>query len=162
MNKPIMQVARWNKGDPLSARKLNESVDAVNALSGGVRPPLQTPFRGRALEVRQFKVTGMAGDFIISRTWDGTDLGVADVKIAKPYLLRRTPFDGFARAGVSYVYVSDAARTATAGTESETQVVVPAYEVGDVVYAAKGVAGGVGVSAEWLDLNCDGRAWAKE
>jgi hypothetical protein len=62
----------------------------------------------------------------------------------------------------------DVTRTADDGATTETQVIVPAYVVDDVIYAMRGIEGGTNViddqneSVEWIDLNLDGRAWAKE
>jgi hypothetical protein len=35
-------VQRWSRGEPVSASKLNQIVDALNRINGGVRPPEQT------------------------------------------------------------------------------------------------------------------------
>ena len=94
------------------------------------------------------------------------------VFIAKPYLLRRTPFDGLTRNDITYAYDSDTQRVATdADDDTETQQVVPSYVAGDVVFAVRDFSGGTGawtaptnadpVEVVWQDLNVDGRAWAK-
>ena len=52
--------------------------------------------------------------------------------------------------------------------DDETQVVVPAYALDDLVLGGKDIAGGTGTRdfknnpIIWMDLNIDARAWAKE
>ena len=116
--------------------------------------------------IKMFKVVTVYGDYVSCKTWDGTTLGTTKINIAKPYLLRRTPFHGLSRDGISYNYTSNIARTATQGATSESQVIVPSYVANDIIYAAQGVNGGVDVTVSgtkllWLDINVDGRAWAK-
>lgn len=94
-----------------------------------------------------------------------------EVLVAKPYLLRRTPFDGLTRDGIEYTYSSASARIADDGDE-ENQVIVPSYVAGDVIYALRGIEDGVlltvqsgddaGADLNWIDMNLDGREWAKQ
>jgi len=104
---------------------------------------------------------------------------VVIIHVAKPYLLRHTPFHGKRRDGLDYNYTSNVARTAsktTLGnpptTVTENQVIVPKYVAGDVIYAIGRVfgprdefrvsaSGPDVVSTRWLDMNVDGRFWAK-
>ena len=164
---------RWEKGQAIRARTLNEVVDEVNRIGKGVNAPAQksSDSKGKsAASMRQFKILSIEADHLICNTFDGTAQGTENFKVAKSYLLRQTPFDGETRAGLSYVYSASTTRVATL-VETETQVVVPSYVVSDIIYAAKQVKGGVGVTVttdgvteklEWLDLNIDGRAWAKQ
>lgn len=122
-------------------------------------------------EVRQFKVVSVDGDYLIGHRWDGVVESGDNVQIAKPYLLRRTPFDTLTRDGITYTYDSDTARTATnTAEETESQVIVPKYVVGDIIYATHHIDGGTdayyteaeaSIQLTWLEDNRDGRAWAK-
>jgi hypothetical protein len=114
--------------------------------------------------MQQFKVHEIDGDYLICHTWDGTDEGAVDIKVARPYLLRRTPFDGYTRNSITYTYVSDVERTAAKSGETDiTELVTPSYQVGDVIYAIRDIRGGTAVedAPNWLDCNVDGRAWAE-
>lgn len=85
---------------------------------------------------------------------------------AKPFLLRQTPFDGSNRGSVHYSYLNSFTRMATTATESEQQVLVPRYLRDDEVWClnvgdAAPYIRQAGSPIEWLDLNIDGREWAK-
>lgn len=166
---------RWRRGETITARKLNQGVDALRRLSHGVEAPRQIvePGEEDRVEARRFLVVEVRGDYLVCRRAGG-DAAVEtqdrSVYVAKPYLLRQTPFDGLSRGGISYAYTGTAARTATDEDENtENQVIVPSYVVGDEIVAARGITGGTGtfggadsdVALEWMDLNVDGRAWAK-
>lgn len=122
-----------------------------------------------------------SGDFIICRTWNAkTETeGANDVKIAKPYLLRRTPWDtgpagefaGQTRLDwegneFSYEYISDTERRAlrVGGGGGNHEVVDMTYEVDDLVTAIKGTDGGTGVTVNgkdvvWEEENRSARHW---
>lgn len=105
------------------------------------------------------------GDYVTCRTWDGTNEGATDIPVAKPYKLRKSPWhngsaiiDG---VNVSYIYSTNVKRTASVPSGySEVQVVVPRYLVNDVIFAAETETGVT--DASWLDINADGRAWARK
>ena len=137
---------------------------------------------GANLRVVQMVVDNAAsfGDYLLCRTWDGTKSGAERIPVARPYKLRKTPFDGETRDGISWVYVTSNKRTATrvSDQKTETQVVTPVYrgfggDAADTIYAVTGLDGGTDVVESgneenptkpvvWLDLNVDARAWAKE
>lgn len=129
-----------------------------------------SPRAGRGATVRQFRFKSMERDsqvidsvtvevdYLICRSWDGETEGSEDVKIAKPYLLRRTPFhDDGATGGTfstfdttktrddkGYIYdaTNDFEREATKSDDAtENQVIVPSYVVDDIIYAVRGVVG---------------------
>jgi hypothetical protein len=171
-------VPRWRTrgGEPLSAGKLNRGVDAINALRRGVRPARQLPIRVRPEfppgATGRFVFSAMGGDWVFAHPADDSD---TLIKLAKPWLLRRTPFDGETREGTLYRYETDTLRVASKADPNdplrrieERQLVIPRFVGGDVLYATKDVIGGSGVfdsedvELEWLDDNRDGRAWAKE
>ena len=115
--------------------------------------------------IQQFSVVSVHDDYLICQAWDGEFLSGINVQIAKPFLLKNSFFDGFSYDGVSYTYIDVNTREATDGTTTETQIVTPAYSIEATIYAVRDVLGGVdlnGSGIEWLDLNVDGRAWAKE
>lgn len=139
-------------------------------------PHMRGPMIGAV--VRQFRVMAIDEDHLECVYWDGEDEGDDTILVMKPWLLRRTPFDGKTRWHVSYDYTSDHEREATdtLSNETETQVIVPRYVVEadggdagpDTIYAIATVVGGLSQAADyndnnklgWLDLNVDGRAWA--
>lgn len=130
------------------------------------------------VQVARFKIKhfGVAADHLNCVTWDGTTAGVATVLIAKSWRLRKSPFDGQQIGAFVYVYLSDTRRLVTHAPSGvfEYQLVIPRYaeffsaiEDRDEIYATKGPLRGSGVMYEgeelpWLDLNLDGRAWARD
>jgi len=118
------------------------------------------------LLIKMFKVVSVEADYLICHSWDGTTEGTTPITVALPYLLRRTPFDFLTRKNITYTYTTNIEREADNGDDTETQVIVASYEIGDIIYGSQGVLGGTGVidtagdSVSWLDLNIDGRYWA--
>jgi len=153
---------------------MNRAARAINRLRGGVAPPRQlfdTRPKG-AVIIALFKVVSVQADYLVCNPYDGIEAGTDAAYVALPYLLRRSPFDGTMRAGITYTYTSNIQRTASDGSDTETQVIVPSYEVGDLIFAVQGVTRGTAAEStdaanitkplDWLDLNTDGRAWAKD
>lgn len=171
-NKPPADLERWKRGDSLTAKKFNEPVDAINRMTRGIALPQQVRKQatGRGSVVQRFKYVSFARDSIICVAWDGTTAGTENVEIARPEDLQRSPLDGQTRNGITYTYSSGFKRTATKGAESEVQIITPSYVAGDIIYGATNIVGqpfkvaaAVGFkTVEWLDINCAGRAWAKE
>lgn len=122
---------------------------------------------GGSLQVKRFALwttTPVGADYIIVDDGSGNQL-----KIAKPYLLRQTPFDGNTLDGLTYSYTDGTERNVDDGTDNENQIIVPSYTIktNGVIYAAKGISGGTGVTVDdedltWLDINVDARAWARK
>lgn len=164
-------IARVAKGERIFANGQNRVIEAVNRLSRGVAPPQQV-FSGDKrpvpIGVRQFKLVSVQTDYLVCNEWDGTTQGDGEYKIALPWMLRQTPFDGQTRNGITYTYASASERTADDGSNTETQVIVPSYVAGDVIYGMKEIRGGTDTEDEagdtvgWLDLNIDARAWARQ
>jgi len=121
-------------------------------------------FGGDSATVQVYRYKSQQGDYVVCRTWDGSTEGDTDVAIAKPMKLRNSitsaTIDG---VGVTYSYgASKVERTATIGAVTEDQVIVPRYLVNDLIFATSST-GGTGVSGQSkIDLNVDGRAWAKK
>jgi hypothetical protein len=116
--------------------------------------------------VTQYRLKSVQGDYVTCRTWDGTTEGGTDVYIAKPMKLRNSitsaTIDG---VSVTYSYTTTVARTATISSVDEDQVIVPRYLADDLIYAISADYTSVSVSGTPLtkiDINADGRAWAKE
>lgn len=121
-----------------------------------------------ALFAKQMRVRNASdfADYLICRTWDGTTEGENDIAVMRPWLLRRTPFHTLTRAGITYTYSGMNRRVADDGSQTETQVIVPSYVVGDVIVAVRGVAlfnytDVDGDAINWLQLS-DGRMWSEE
>ena len=124
-----------------------------------------------------YRVTSVQDDYILAKKFDGTSVSGSDVKIAKPYDLRKTgwhgvtvsypvePYPGAPSSplSITYSYISSVYRTATgATTGTEHQVIIPRYVANKSVIFASAPDNGTGVSeATLIDLNADGRAWAK-
>ena len=122
-----------------------------------------------AMSIHRMRVKNTSDfpDHLVCRTWDGTTEGDTDVLVAKPYLLRRTPFDGHERGGATIVFTSMKTRTLTLDGDTEDQVVIPPYLLNDEINAALGIVDGTGVEhlgepVRYLDLNVDGREWMKD
>ena len=116
--------------------------------------------------VQMYRYKSQASDHLVCRTWDGTTEGGGDVAIAKPHKLRNSvtsaTIDGVA---VTYTYGGTfVTRTATIATIDEDQVIVPRYLVNDLIFAVDSSGGTAitGTLQNKIDLNVDGRAWAKK
>ena len=163
---PILRA--WKRGDDLTADHLQEAVEALTLLLSEAQPPLQV-LPAWKFFVRQFKIASIDNDHLLCNTWNGTTQGDEDYAVAKPYLLRKTPFDGETRSGITYAYSAAQTRTADNGSNADTETVQPSYVAGDILYAIPFVLGGTDteyddgqfgtVAVSWLDLNTDGRQW---
>lgn len=140
--------------------------------------PTEPQKRGADGIVKQFRVLSVWDDVVYGVGWNGTSPTSEGQTIAKPYKLRRTPWHGQTvqyvledpisgdqSFSVSYNYFSGSFRTASitsgAFTAVEKQVIIPKYQEDDIIYAAQ-PDGGTSVSGvDWLDINADGRAWAR-
>lgn len=88
------------------------------------------------------------------------------VRVAKPYLLRVSPFDGLTVNGVRYDYFDGQLRQARLpGISSnyvEDQAITPSWQFLETIFVTKNPEGGTGVpTADYLDINADGRCWAE-
>lgn len=171
-------VPNWNRGDPLTAAKLNEGVDAVNALAAMHATPIGVAIfvevidvLADCLKVRPFGVnaTSEAFDFYAAKPWD----------------LRSAPFNGQTRpdqdgTALTFTYastVADQQRLVTR-TNKYAQLVRPAYVKrrtvsgtvyhGDVLLVRRQVMEEINVTVsidaadvpvEWIDCNIAGRRW---
>lgn len=115
----------------------------------------------------------MQDDYIVCRSWDGTNEGTADIFVAKPPKLRASvteeTLDGI---DFEYSYVTTGtekyvSRTSTNQSDNtaETQKIVPRFIPDDEIFAIAASTGIETVDAEsvsMLDLNVDARAWAAQ
>jgi hypothetical protein len=161
------QVERFRAGArTISARQLNGLVDGVNRALTGVNTPTQPRPYGKSggggAVVLVLTLVTHEDDYLVCQAIDSTEY-----LVAKPYELRRTPFDGQTIDGVTYVYSSADERTAYGATsaDTETQFITPAYRVGAEIFAVL-VQGDTGVDPTpsgapitYLEMN-QGRAWA--
>ena len=127
-------------------------------------------------EIQQYKIVSIQDDYITCQTWDGTTQGTDNVLLAKPYRLRKTPWDGVTVTydfngttySILYTYLATpgfrTAQVTTGGNQTtENQAIIPIYQVGDIVYGSNPEGGTetfVGSEITGLDINVDARAWA--
>ena len=164
--------------DRLTARRMNESRNTLNALLQGIRSGIFEDDIETPITIRRLRVEIVAGDYLECKMLSaaGGDVGVGRLAVAKPWELRRTPFDGLSWDGYSYSYSSHVERVSTKDSDetTETQVVVPRYVfggtgAGSIIFAVKGITALPGVQfgdpaivVTWQDMNVSGRAWAKK
>lgn len=170
--KPILK----GENPALDWRRINETIAAVQALQTEARrlSSAVVDLRGRKPpvsagggRVQQFKVVSIGDDTLTCHTYEGTTEGTDAITVLKPYLLRKTTYNGVTRTlpnewgegdlAVTYTYQSAQARKGTVSSVDENQVITPRYLAGDIIYGAQVT----GAAADWVDLNVDGRAWAR-
>jgi len=149
----------YRAGDPIPARALNQTNRAVERLVGGVAPPRQVESPSARPRTARFQLQSISADHLVCKTYDGTTVGDTNINVAKPPQLRES---NTAHDGHTFdTFVGGVQRTADS---TEVQVIVPNYVALDEIYAIRDLRGGTGVTdaPEWLDLNVDARAWAKQ
>lgn len=164
-NRPSSKMPSFRTGETLRAPALEKMARAVDRLSG-INAPVQPKPRGKTggAPVQILTLVSHENDYL-----ECEDAGSNTVYVAKPYELRRTPFDGETIGGVEYTYVSASERTASDGAsppEEETQYITPSYVVGAEIYAVR-PATETGVETTdsppeaitLIEMN-QGRAWA--
>jgi hypothetical protein len=118
----------------------------------------------------RIQTDGVQSDYLVCRIWDGQTEGSTDVNVAKPWLLRQTPFDDGTRTNglgqsIAYAYSDSMTRVATGPSGDMNEVIKPSWVEDDVIIATTGITGGTGVEVDdvavvWLDDNNDARCWA--
>lgn len=159
--------------------EINERQRRLRKAKRKVSASAPTAFGGKAATYppERFRLKEVRGDYLICRRWDGEEEGEDDVEVAKPWRLRRTPFDVggdyHAWNGLTFTFVTDTELVATDGEIEETWVVRPAYVVDAAlpseIWATKAGTGGTGVENEdpepkavtYLEDNQFGRAWSR-
>jgi hypothetical protein len=120
---------------------------------------------GGGSDEKFFKFKSHGVDYLVCKEWDPVEEieGTDDIWIAKPPLLRRTPFDGHTRGSISYIYTNDFTRTASMSGETDsTELIVPYYLVDDIIVAVKKEGETGVVDCDWEDNNDDGRCWCAD
>ncbi len=175
----------WSPGDTITAARLNEVQQAPQiVLIGG--NGIEVEYSGNQVIIKNvapntvnapktiFAIITFAGvghdDTVTCNRYNPvTDTQSDQVVVAKPFMLRRFPFDGNTITyptgqAIEYTYsdVDNSAyykRVADDGVQSVTQVMTPMYFVGEIIRAQGGVNG---EGRFWEDMNTCGRHWAKE
>ena len=167
----VRRPEKWRENEPISARKLEELRDGLDRLIEGTEPRQVATELPAAPQVFQGEIIALAADHITVveyRVYLGGGIvrGTTAIEVAKPWLLRRTPFDGGSRDGVSYTYTSDQQRTAISGPDTRIEHVTPGYLIGDVVYCLRTVLGATGVENAGAMIPAleiaGGRMWAAD
>jgi len=161
----------WTVGQVITAEALNAPIGKLNEILSGVKPAVQVESApGVSAVVAQVQLTTLARDLNMCKMFVNGVASGAEFPVAKPRALRHLG-DTTTVNGITYTRVSAQKRTATRGSDSETQVVTPTYFVGAVFYAVGNIengpikaldSNGVLIDCEWVDLNTDAREWAKE
>lgn len=121
--------------DPAQTALLPGDIVKINTLNG---IPYLT---NKTNDIVAFKFHEMHADYIAAYPADTGDHGTY-IYIAKPFNLRRTPFDGQTINGITYAYTSDFRRTATdVDGNVEVQLVTPDYVDNHVIHAMRNVRG---------------------
>ena len=123
---------------------------------------VRDPAMASSSMMQTFKITAIGDNDLTCVTYDGATSGTTTYQIARPWLSRRYTWDTLTINGVTYAYVDAQKRTATSGTTTEIQRITFAYTVGDMIIAAQVSQVSDYGTWEWLDLNMDGRDWARE
>ena len=175
----IPRLDAYRNSERLSAAKMNRGVDALNRMTQGTRPVRQIvppPRGGKAKKAIRLRFQSMGPDHLVCLDDSGNE-----VLVARQWLIRRTPFDGQTRDGISYEYSADNRRVASVGVEpdeeTETQEIIQKFVVDDEVWAEEPETTGVVVTIDGdpeadppipdrsvvvkLLMQSDGRAFAK-
>lgn len=152
----------------IRARFLNELVDSANAAQGISAPrESASAFAPTPITIRRTEILEVQIGYLLCKD---PDLGQGDDErrtfyASMPSLSRITLHDT-----VTYVYTDGNTRTASkSGETDETHVLTPRYVVADMIMVASPIQFGSGLmdipttgdAVEWIDLNIDGRQWAK-
>ena len=148
----------------------NETTQVFNARKVDGDWILDAPSSG-GVGTKIVRIKQIRGDYLVCREWNGVTETLGDIFVAKPWLLRRTPFVGRNYGGYTYLYTGDQLRTSHQfGLPSEDQKIVPPYLVNDELdilkkpTTAKRIASDAdedgGDSILWLEMSPT-RVWAQ-
>lgn len=181
-------LGRPQPGSTITAEYLRRMSDRVNRIGRDEREQDLSPFSPIIkLPLQRFVVKSVSDDHLVCRLWDGFTEGTVDIKVAKPWDLRKKPFHGKTRtidgSKYTYTYTSEIERSVNKKDSSnndlgtETQTIIPRYVAtstdtafkGNEIWAVRcdtGVVLNEGQSSEerltLMDVNVAGRAWAKK
>lgn len=177
-------INKWKRGETITARRLNETVDAFNR-SERAGFDSRMGIGGK----KAVTVVEVFDDYLKCRPLNQTE-ATADLFVAKPWDLRKSPRDGVSYAdedGELYTEAWTAGETQvrtvtkTSDSSTEDQVTTPQYvprqTISGTVYVGSQLtiermpveerfnitdsATGYTIQLEWVDCNRAGRAWAK-
>ncbi len=181
----IYNIPNHKKGDKLLAKDLNKINETIEQM-GQAEISTEIPDRVQPLRVKMFAFIRLEKDVAICNAFNGTTRGEDEIKIALPFILRKTPFDSASdpipelRDGIEYTYTftndddterfdkrTSIIKVAGEEDDEEIQVIVSPYYDGDIVYAMAGIQGGTGVYHDeakekpvlWLQIECP-KEWA--
>jgi len=142
---------RWRPGDPLTAARFNQMIDAMIARFTGENGITVRRVRSRVLiglnrfvrkpfRAQKMKVVEEFDDHLSCKRVDakGNEVSGGLIYVLKPYGLRRTPFDGTSVVpGFTYAYstMNERVSTQTSDSSTENQKITPDYYVGAIIYA---------------------------
>lgn len=159
MSEQVESLANLTVSPPLTLTRLGRTFRL-----GMRRERLRATPLSAGSAVRELLVVRDESDSIICTTADlpeeGNPEASDEIEVAKPWILRRAPFDELSRDGRSYVYNGLSDRDATIGDVTEREIIWPRYLRGDTVYVTK-IPPLFDGTVIWLDLNVDARAWAE-
>jgi len=149
-------IAKVPRGDLPFAADYNALIDRANQ----ALDLLSQLGRARriARSIARFQYVSAQAEYLVATDWDGVTVGET-VNIAKVPMHRHTLAS---HGGVSFTYTSATLHERQADG-SEDQIIVPAYDAGDELFAIRanvGVLDIAGDPIEWLELNIDARGWA--
>lgn len=145
-------VDRFLPGQPVGGpngirHRLNIMADEIRKTSGPVGP---ASVPQNAFPIFQVEIKTLETDELTCvDVGAGSDMDAEEFKVSLPETFTET-----SRDGVNYTYTDINTRVAD-GTEN--QELTPKYIVGDKIYITWTEVGDNG----WLDINVDGRQWAK-
>lgn len=186
---PLFKEGGRGKASVFSASRMNEMVNALNALlnprisrgpsdeiqiaDGSIFFKLKNTGLGGSGTVTRYRVKSWAASTLGCVTWDGTTEGGTTITVAKPYKLRNPasevlwfgpPSAALTNVTVSYDYASSFADTqsrfaSSTGFDTEAQSIFPRYIVNDEIWAAQTGVNTGIANVDWIDLNLDARQW---
>ena len=134
------------------------------AQSFGARRTPFDPVKGRfaALslkEITEVTVRSESDDCLICEDNHGEQ-----VVVAKPWMVRRSPFDGKTINGFTYTYTSANTRDSDDGSEVQVQEITPSYFDGMVIMVVPyrtdvQISEGRRINVDWVELS-GGQSWA--
>ena len=163
----------WRRGDLPSAKKLNETVNQLNRERRVQSLPSITDTNSK-LRIIRCRFVSESDNYITCKLYQADELTDILIDVAKPDDLQRLEYEGFTIDGVSYSYTNAKTREASKATDSETQIINPAYSpangvfLGSVVWAERlphvypDLVNSINEPLIYIDVNRSGRAWAKQ
>lgn len=181
MDHPVYEEIKPNyiEGEVIVARKVQTGIVDYNANdgNGGLESVTYVDlnlagreWQGITSSLFTGTITAINNDYLtISYQPDGLD-EAEDVLIAKPFMLRKTPFDGQTVNSITYAYDEDDEnkRIATEDGEDREEYLRPAYYVGEEITIARIPQeitvendSGAEIELRYVDANTSGKSWVE-